>query len=77
MIMRDMDRASTMNPTMVDMGNTPHWVDRPVWTETLAAAGAVAIARRGRVTARLITTITTITTRAMTTSVASPADQEQ
>ena len=36
MIMRDMDRASTMNPTMVDMGNTHHWVDRSVWTETSA-----------------------------------------
>ena len=59
MIMRDMDRASTMNPTMVDMRNMRHWVDRSVWTETLGAAGAVAIARRGRVTAHLITTITT------------------
>ena len=34
MIMRDMDRASTMNPTMVDMSDTPHWVDRSLWTET-------------------------------------------
>ena len=41
MIMHDMDRASTMNPTTVDMRNTPHWVDRSVWTETLGAAGAV------------------------------------
>ena len=63
MIMHDMDRALTMNPTMVDMRNMRHWVDRAVWTETLGAAGeatgAVAIARRGRVTAHMITTITT------------------
>ena len=47
MIMHDMDRASTMNPTMVDMGNMPHWVDRSVWTETLDAAGAVDYRRSG------------------------------
>ena len=57
--MRDMDRALTMKPTMVDMCNMHHWVDRALWTETLGVAGAVAIARRGRVTAHLITTITT------------------
>ena len=76
-IMRDMDRASTMNPTVADMDDMPHWVDRSIWTRTLDAGdavdyrrsgppgrherptGAVAIARRRRVTARPITTITT------------------
>ena len=41
MIMRDMDRTVTMNPTMVDMRNMPHWVDRSMWTETLDATGTI------------------------------------
>ena len=77
MIMRDMDRALTMKPIVVDMGNTPHCVDRSLWTENPRRGrrrrlppvwtpglherptGAMAIARRRRVTARPITTITT------------------
>ena len=47
MIMRDMDRALTMNPAMVNVRNIPHLVDRSVWTETLGAAGAVDYRRSG------------------------------
>ena len=46
MIMRDMDRALTINPSMVDMRKWPHWVDRALWTETLGAAGAVRLPPR-------------------------------
>ena len=56
MIMRDMDRALTMNPAMVDMRNIrSHWVDRSVWTETLGAAG-----RRRRPVAPLTNVPTTV-----------------
>ena len=55
MIMRDMDRALTTTPTMADMGNMHHWVDRSVWTETVDPSDAQdrpehtrVILRRGR-----------------------------